>query len=111
MHPSVPYWPPDKMAAIPLTAVHDFLARRGWVLKDTKRLGGTARYYEHSTWVYDDGEVMHYYFPNSEHYADYPLRVLDLIRAMGDIHDLPYDQVYRQLTRLARRPAKPPAAD
>jgi hypothetical protein len=68
---------PDVLKAIPVSAVHDFLTRRGWVQKPSDR--PTSRYYEHSTMRLDDGRPMYYYFPAADHFIDYPLRVLQFI--------------------------------
>ena len=45
----------DTLKAIPLSAIHDFLTRRGWVQKPSPR--STSSYYEHSTMRLDDGRV------------------------------------------------------
>lgn len=68
---------PEVLQSIPVSAVRDFLTRRGWVQKPSSR--PTSCYYEHPERRLDDGEPVHYYFPASDHFADYPLRVLDFI--------------------------------
>lgn len=90
---------PEVMAKIPVSAVHDFLTRRGWVQKPSSR--PTSRYYEHSEMRLDDGRPLYYYFPASDHFVDYPLRVLDFIEDQSRFWELTPDAVYNELTGVA----------
>ena len=75
-------WPPKPavMQAIPVTAVHDFLTRHGWVQKPSPR--PTSRYYE----LRDT--TLHYFFPVADHFADYPLLVLNFVENFARFYDL-----------------------
>lgn len=65
------------MQAIPVTALHDFLTRRGWIQKPSQY--PTRRCYEHLEHQFEDGRPVPCYFPASEQLADYPLGVLQFI--------------------------------
>lgn len=101
MDPSMT-WPPkpEVLQKVPVNAVHDFLLRRGWVQKPSER--STSRYYEHSEMRTVDGQPLHYFFPADDHFADYPLRVLDFIENNSRFYELEPQAV---LTELQGGPA------
>jgi hypothetical protein len=98
--------PPDVLRAIPISTVHDYLTRRGWVQMPSSL--PAFRYYEHSRLRTDDGRPVRYYFPASDHWADYPLRVLDFIEAQAQLRDVHPNVVFRELTGEAAPPADDP---
>ena len=65
------------MQAIPVSALHDFLTRRGWSQKPSPY--PTLRYYEHPEYRSTDGRPVPCTFPASDHFPDYPLGVLQFI--------------------------------
>jgi hypothetical protein len=77
---------PEVLQAIPVNATHDFLVRRGWVQQPSPR--PTSRYYEHPEQRLTDGRPLHYFFPASDHFADYPARVLDFIENFAQYYNL-----------------------
>jgi hypothetical protein len=88
---------------IPVDAVHDYLTRRGWVQRPSSR--PTSRYYEHPGLPLDSGKPAYYYFPASNHFIDYPLRVLDFIEAQARLQDVHPDTIFRELLGEATPPA------
>jgi hypothetical protein len=81
-------WEPkaEVLQTIPVSAIDTFLVRRGWLQKPSPR--PTSRYYEHVEQQFGDGESLHYFFPASDHFADYPLRVLDFIGNFARYYNL-----------------------
>jgi hypothetical protein len=90
---------PETLQAIPVNAIHDFLTRRGWVQKPSLR--STSRYYEHSEMFDDDGHRLYFFFPASDHFPDYPLRVLDFIQGQARFWDLTPEAVFNELIGVA----------
>jgi hypothetical protein len=86
---------PEVLQAIPLSAIDTFLVRRGWVQKPSSR--PTSRYYEHPDRRLDDGRPLHYFFPATDHFADYPLRVLDFVENFARYYELDPHAVLAEL--------------
>ncbi len=81
-------WPPkaEILQRVQVSAAHEFLVRRGWEQKPSPRR--TSHYFVHPVLRYDSGEPFHYYFPASDHFADYPMRVLDFIENWARYYEL-----------------------
>jgi hypothetical protein len=86
---------PEVLKAIPVSAVHAFLTRRGWVQKPSSR--PRFRYYEHSEMCFDSGKRMSDYFPEASDSPDYPLSVLDFIENQSRFWDLDPQAVLTEL--------------
>ena len=87
---------PEVLKAIPLSAIHEFMTRRGYLQKPSSI--PELRYYEHTEMRFDSGQPVHYYFPASEHFVDYPLRVLDFIEAQAHFWELNPWAILTELT-------------
>jgi hypothetical protein len=98
-------WPPkpEVMQKIPPESIHDFLIRRGWVQMPSDR--STSRYYEHPEMRTVGGRPLHYFFPASDYFADYPVRVLDFIENFARYYEL---DPYAILTELQGGPVAEP---
>lgn len=77
---------PDEIKDIPVGALHDFLTRRGWIQQPSTI--PTMRYYEHSTMKLDDGRPLYYSVSASDHFPDYPLRVLQFVEDQAGFWEL-----------------------
>jgi hypothetical protein len=80
-------------------AVHNFLTRRGWVQQPSSL--PTHRYYEHSEMFDNEGRRLYFYFPASDHFIDYPLRVLDFVENQAHVWDVTPQAVLDELTGVA----------
>lgn len=110
MHPisqPVSWAPPAEVVrAIPIGAIHDYLTRRGWVQMPSIR--PTSRYYENAGLPMDDGKPLYLYFPASDHFIDYPLRVLDFIEAQARFLDVHPNTILTELTGPTSPAVTPP---
>jgi hypothetical protein len=87
---------PDTLTKIPVSAVHDFLTRRGWVENVASR--DRFRYSEHSEMVDDDGKRLEYRFPAADTSADDPLSVLHFIENEARFWELDPWAILTELT-------------
>lgn len=80
----------EQLRAVTVEAVRDYFARRGWT--PTERAGGGLLFRN------SDGPGT-YFFPDSDTYYDYPLRVEDLLMARSKLEDRPVVAVWQELAK------------
>jgi hypothetical protein len=84
-------WAPRRevFRAISPDSLGAFLIRRGWVRKPTRV--ALMRYFELPGQRFDDGAVVHYYFPDADTSDEYPSRVRECVENFARYYDLdPY---------------------
>lgn len=87
---------PEVLKAIPVSAIHDFLTRRGWVQAPSSI--SQMRYYEHSEMRFDSGQPMYYYFPATDQFPEYQACVLGFIENQARFWKLDPWAVLKELT-------------
>ena len=86
---------PEDARSVTVAAVDAYLSRHGWMQKASPR--PTSRYYEHPELKDDQGQPLHLFYPASEHFADYPLRVIDTVSSLASLYDTTPEAVLREL--------------
>lgn len=89
-------WEPkaEILQRVPVSAAHDFLVRRGWEQKPSTI---TTMVYFEQTPQRDSSKPLYYYFPASDHFVDYPLRVLEFIENWARYYQLEPHAVLAEL--------------
>lgn len=96
-------WIDPRVRTLPLTAVKDYLRRRGWKELSPDRKGMLA--FQEPTGELVDGRPLCQFVPDSEAYGDYGLRMFELLSGLAEFEDRPAAEVIDGILRGVGEPS------
>jgi hypothetical protein len=98
-------WIDPRVRTLRLADVVAYLRRRGWIEVSPDRPG--FRVFQEPPGAHEGGELFYQFVPDSEGYADYPLRMFELLTGLAEVEDRQAREVIDDILRQTGADAVP----